>query len=97
VPTSLVDDDSEPAGNAEFSGHINSRCIPFAVLLNQQRRTAVAPGSGSIVPQQHPGGGIGRASDYAAPGIRHQNRRMILLVAAERDGAPDLRQLANRR
>jgi hypothetical protein len=34
------------------------------------------------VPQQQPAAGISRASDNAALGIRDQNKRVILLVAA---------------
>src|SRR6516165_12313184 len=97
VSTSLVEEDSEPTGNAEFSGHINSRCVPFAALLNQQRRAAVTAGSSAIAPQQHSAGGICRAPNDTALGIGHQNQRMILLIAAEHDGAPDLRQFADHR
>jgi hypothetical protein len=31
----LVEDDSEPAGDAEFGGHINPDCVPFAAFLDQ--------------------------------------------------------------
>src|SRR5271166_534734 len=86
---SFVKDDSEPTGNAEFGGHINPRCVPLAPFLDQQRRTAVPSGPRAIVTQQQPAAGIGRASDNAALGIRHQNKRVILLIAAEHDDTPD--------
>jgi len=31
----IVEDDSKPAGDTEVGGHSNSRCIPFAVFLDQ--------------------------------------------------------------
>jgi len=47
------------------------------------------------VPQQNPARGIDPSPGDAALGIRYQNQRMILLMVAEHDGAPDLRQFAD--
>ena len=47
---SLVEDDGEPARNAELGGDINPRRVPFAPFLDQQRRTAVASGPRAVVP-----------------------------------------------
>ena len=70
---------------------------PFAGFFDQQRRAAISPGSRASMPQHHPAAGIGRTSDDTALDIRHQNEWMILLVATEPDGAPDLRPLADHR
>jgi hypothetical protein len=43
------------------------------------------------VTDQWPAVPIGRAPEYLASGISHQNERMILLVAAEHNGAPNFR------
>src|SRR6266481_9023536 len=94
---SLVEDDSCPAGNAGLSGDINSRDLQFAGFLDQQRRTTYAAGSRAIVSQQKAAARVQEAPDYAARGIRHQNQRMILLLAAEHDGAPNLRRFPNHR
>src|SRR5208282_5817749 len=90
---SLVEGDSEPARGGAFGGHGNSGDVPFAALLDRQRPAAVASSSCAIMPQRRSAVAIGRASDDAALGIRHQNQRMILLVATEHDGAADLRHL----
>jgi hypothetical protein len=33
--TRLVEDDGEPAGNAEFGGHINPCRVPFSPFIDQ--------------------------------------------------------------
>jgi hypothetical protein len=45
----LVKDDSEPAGNTELGKDVERRSVPFAALLDQQRRAAVPSGSRAIV------------------------------------------------
>src|SRR5437763_3801249 len=93
----LVEDDSEPAGNTEPGGDVDTRGAPFAGLLDQQGRTAVPSGCRAIVAQQQPAARIGRAPDDPALVIGHQNQRMILLVAAEHDGASHFRRLVDYR
>src|SRR5436190_20298624 len=93
----LVDRDSEPAGYSGLGRDIDPGDKPFAGFFDQQRRAAISPGSRAIVPQQQLPAGISRTSDNTALGIRHQNKWMILLVAAEPDGIPDLRWLADHR
>jgi hypothetical protein len=51
---------------------------PFSI----SKDAPLSAGSRAIVPQQQPAAGISHASDNAALGIRHQNKRVILLVAA---------------
>jgi hypothetical protein len=86
----FVENDSKSAGYTELGCHIDSRRIPFAAFLDQQRRAAVASCSGAIMPHSPPPGRVIGASDNAAFGIRHQNQPIILLVAAEHNSAPDL-------
>src|SRR5262249_30653430 len=55
----LVEDDSKPASDTKFGGHINPNCVPSTTFLDQQRRAAVASRSNAVVPHQQPATGIG--------------------------------------
>ena len=68
-----------------------------AALLDQQRRSADASGPGAVVLKQGQSLRIDRAPDDLALGISHQNERVILLVAAEHNGAPNCRRVVDYR
>lgn len=88
-----VEDDSGAAGETHLCGDLDRCDMPSAVSVDQQRSPADTTGSRATVAQQEPAARIDKAPADAALSIRHQKKRMILLVAAEHHAGPVLRQV----
>src|SRR5262245_32968855 len=97
MASNLVGDDGNASGDTSLYSNFDPRDVPFSGSRNKQVRAANASGPRAIVTQQLPAGCVDKATNDATLGVRHQNERMNLLVAAEHNRAPDFCELVNNR
>ena len=87
----LVQNNSDTARKIYFCCDSDRCDMPSVAPVDQQRGPAHPAGSSAAVPQKEPTASIDKARADPASSIRHQNKRMILLIAAEHDACPVFR------